>query len=418
MATHGLAGAAVPSARRGLRWRPLACALLLGALVGCCGDGDDDDGGLAELLFVGDETRVSTFSVSGGALTALDTESVPGLPGTYARSGTLVTVSMHKHNVPGGDWVRLDFLPGAGGTATDGDYVATVVDGDTFTVVDGASGTITGGTVLRSPTVSLAGTYFQAGTTVTVTIPGHGLNVGDTVTLDYTSGASADDNVEIGTVPDANTFTVVADAPISTAGTVTVVVGTNYTVFGIAMHPNGRWLYVTTSYDCYEGNPYCWGGDLISRFSIDWGSGDLTFEESFRSTAPGDPDTSAPEPVTLVFSADGTRLFHQDDDLDGLRMWDVDPSDGALTLLASSAPNTTGQHGIAVSGDASRVYHGSRVFTVGTLPDSLTLIPGGSSGEANQILGGTLFALMGSANSSQVRAFTLADPDLPVLLAS
>jgi hypothetical protein len=339
---------------------------------------------------------------------------IPGLPATYDRAGTTVTVIEQKHNLATGHRVSLDFSAGVGGAATDGLYVVTVVDADTYTVTDLASGAITGGTLVRSPSVTLPATYDQVGTTITVTLNAHTLTGNSTAALDFTSGTAVDGDFQIDTVPTADTFTVVAAAAATTSGTVNVTIGQNYTIFGMAMHPSGDWLYVTSEYDCFQGNPYCWGGDLVSRFAIDWNTGALAFEESFRTS--DDVITNDPAPVNLVFSADGLRLFHQDDDLDGLRMWDVNVIDGGITLVAASAPNTTGQHGIAVAADGSRVYHGNRVFTV--LPASITQIPGGDAGEANAILGATMFAIMGGGNPARLEAFSLANPDLPALLAS
>jgi hypothetical protein len=66
--------------------------------------------------------------------------------GTYSRTGTLVTVTMTAHTLETGDHATLDFTTG---TATDGGYVVTVVDANTFTVVDLASGA-TSGNVTRS----------------------------------------------------------------------------------------------------------------------------------------------------------------------------------------------------------------------------------------------------------------------------
>lgn len=63
------------------------------------------------------------------------------------------------------------------------------------------------------------GTYSQSGTTVTVTLNGHGLASGATVTLDFTSGTAVDGTFAI-TVTDANTFTVVASASATTSGDV------------------------------------------------------------------------------------------------------------------------------------------------------------------------------------------------------
>ena len=66
--------------------------------------------------------------------------------GTYSRVGTLVTVTMTAHTLTTGDEAVLDFTTG---TATDGGYIVTVVDANTFTVVDTATGA-TSGNVTRS----------------------------------------------------------------------------------------------------------------------------------------------------------------------------------------------------------------------------------------------------------------------------
>lgn len=70
--------------------------------------------------------------------------------GTYSRVGTLVTVTMTAHTLTTGDHVTLDFTTG---TATDGGYTVTVVDANTFTIVDTATGA-TSGNVTRT-----AGTF-------------------------------------------------------------------------------------------------------------------------------------------------------------------------------------------------------------------------------------------------------------------
>lgn len=66
-----------------------------------------------------------------------------GVPtnGSYTMSGTLVTVTMTAHGMVSGEIATLDFTTGS---ATDGAYVVTVVDANTFTVVDSASGATSG----------------------------------------------------------------------------------------------------------------------------------------------------------------------------------------------------------------------------------------------------------------------------------
>jgi hypothetical protein len=73
---------------------------------------------------------------------------------------------------------------------------------------------------------NLAGTYSRTGTTVTVTVTGHGLIVGNLVFIDYTLGtgtAPFDGLYEVSAVTDANTFTVTSHASTSSTGTVTLL---------------------------------------------------------------------------------------------------------------------------------------------------------------------------------------------------
>lgn len=53
----------------------------------------------------------------------------------------------------------------------------------------------------------ISGTYARSGTTVTVTSTAHGLEVGEIIYCDFTSGGATDGATVIDTVPDANTFT-------------------------------------------------------------------------------------------------------------------------------------------------------------------------------------------------------------------
>jgi hypothetical protein len=68
---------------------------------------------------------------------------------------------------------------------------------------------------------NLTGTYSQTGTTVTVTITGHGYITGQLAFLDFTTGTAVDGLYTV-TVTDANTFTV-TQASRTTSGNVTSV---------------------------------------------------------------------------------------------------------------------------------------------------------------------------------------------------
>ena len=68
------------------------------------------------------------------------------------------------------------------------------------------------------------GTYSQSGTTVTITIANHGIAVGETVTIDYTSGSATDGTFIVGSAADANTLTVTAASSATNSGNVSVTV--------------------------------------------------------------------------------------------------------------------------------------------------------------------------------------------------
>ena len=89
------------------------------------------------------------------------------------------------------------------------------------------------------------GTYSQSGSTITVTILAHGLEVGAQVALNFKSGAALDSTFSVVTVPTADTFTVTASNSDNTNGNVdwdirnfnvtngeiTVVTATEFTYF-------------------------------------------------------------------------------------------------------------------------------------------------------------------------------------------
>ena len=71
----------------------------------------------------------------------------------------------------------------------------------------------------------LAGTFSRSGTTVTVTVTGHGLIAGNLIFIDFTAGTGTvapDGLYVVATVTDANNFTVTSAASASGTGTVTL----------------------------------------------------------------------------------------------------------------------------------------------------------------------------------------------------
>ena len=81
--------------------------------------------------------------------------------GTYARSGTTVTVTRTAHGLTTNDYIYADHISG---TANDGFYQVTVVNANSFTYADSSSGTTSGNVtykkaVARGTVASNDGTY-------------------------------------------------------------------------------------------------------------------------------------------------------------------------------------------------------------------------------------------------------------------
>jgi hypothetical protein len=95
-------------------------------------------------------TRVKGVSVKGdgtnaGVLDIFDTVTAP-VTATYARAGSVVTVTKNAHGLQTGNTVGLAFSADSGTAATDGNYTVTKLTDNTFTVTDINSGTVTAGT--------------------------------------------------------------------------------------------------------------------------------------------------------------------------------------------------------------------------------------------------------------------------------
>ena len=108
-------------------------------------------------------TRVKAVSFTGsataGSLTLFDTVTAPVTTGSYARSGTTVTVTQAAHGLTTGQVIGIDFAVGTGGAATNGNYAVTVVNSGSFTVTDINSGTISASPTLVYSTGKWMATY-------------------------------------------------------------------------------------------------------------------------------------------------------------------------------------------------------------------------------------------------------------------
>lgn len=88
---------------------------------------------------------VTTNTATAGVVHVFDAAAVATAI-TYERATTLITVAHTAHGFATGQVIGLAFTPAAGVSATNGNYVLTRVDANSYTVVDINSGTIAAGT--------------------------------------------------------------------------------------------------------------------------------------------------------------------------------------------------------------------------------------------------------------------------------
>jgi len=131
-------------------------------------------------LMVPYRTRVKGIigmgTATAGTVNIWDTTTAP-VAVTYGRSGNTVTVTLASHGLTTGQVVGLTFgLDGSTRAATNGNYVVTVVNANSYTVTDINSGTVSTGTAGNQGTKWMAS--FDTNTASDVTtllIPGEGM---------------------------------------------------------------------------------------------------------------------------------------------------------------------------------------------------------------------------------------------------
>ena len=119
---------------------------------------------------------ISMGTATAGTVNFWDTTTAPTAI-TYARSGTTVTVTQASHGLSTGNAIGLTFgADGSGRAATNGNYIVTVVNANSYTVTDINSGTVTASTAGTAGERWLAS--FDTNTASDVTtllIPGEGI---------------------------------------------------------------------------------------------------------------------------------------------------------------------------------------------------------------------------------------------------
>ena len=131
-------------------------------------------------------TRVKGMVVSstatGGTVTIWDSTTA-AVSATYAQTAYTVTVTLVAHGLASGDRVGISFNTASGISATNGNYVVTVLTSSTFTITDINSRTIAALTACSYVSSSLNGntqwhftvdTAAAAGTT-NIVFPGEGI---------------------------------------------------------------------------------------------------------------------------------------------------------------------------------------------------------------------------------------------------
>jgi hypothetical protein len=128
--------------------------------------------------------------------------------GSYTQSNGVITVDISGNGLTTNNPLYLVFTTGGG---TNGLFnISTVIDTAHFTVATADAAIRSGNCLL--PKIS-AGGYTQTGTSILVSTTGpHGLVVGNSVYINFTSGTAKTGTYAIDTVPDAADFTVTASA--------------------------------------------------------------------------------------------------------------------------------------------------------------------------------------------------------------
>jgi hypothetical protein len=92
--------------------------------------------------------RIKAISIKGsasaGQFDLFSTTTVP-VTGTYAQSGTTITVTKSAHGLVTGDRVGITFTEGTGGAGFPGNYTITKLTDNTFTVTSPNSLSVTAG---------------------------------------------------------------------------------------------------------------------------------------------------------------------------------------------------------------------------------------------------------------------------------
>lgn len=210
------------------------------------------------------------------------------------------------------------------------------------------------------------------------------------------------------------TATGYAETGVASIPAATGVAGDD--IYGMVVHPNKKWVYVSSSLSYSTGNP------RIDRFSLDWTTGALTYVDGYDLSVP----TAGPScatggsictPVGLGVTADGTRLIVEENTNDTFLTFAI-AADGSLSFVNEAASGITSDHGVGINAAGTYLYHGSAAY--GRSGDTITALGNaGQYGNASKVLniGGTE-KLYTTLDMDQIGILSLADPANPSVIAA
>lgn len=198
---------------------------------------------------------------------------------------------------------------------------------------------------------------------------------------------------------------------------------TIHTLFDIQFHPVTNIAYVSSFNPCNDGDIGCWGNARIDKFGISGTSltylGPAYIFDDVSFALDGGPPCSVDDfgyagqigacaPSDFTFSADGTRLYIDDDSEDAVVIMSVNP-DGNLSFI--TVGGSTGAHGFAINGDY--LYHSATIFDISG--DTVTTVSNGPRGTEQLILSdGSLMAIA----SNNLQVFDISTPTTAVSVAN
>ncbi len=200
-----------------------------------------------------------------------------------------------------------------------------------------------------------------------------------------------------------------------------------HAIFSITKHPTENWLYVTSMNDCSGVvHSACWGNARVDRFSysaLGITHEDIVFQYLFGSgpACANEPSgfdgvTGLCAPTATAFSSDGLRLYVNEDHLDGVQIFGVNPVTGFMTFLSEGA--STFLQGIAVSPNDTYVYNGAHVIEV--TGDLAVDLLDGAQGNATEVVTNALDEnlLVTTEKNITLAIYDLVDQAAPALIDS